>query len=236
MASTSPSFSSYQHILDFICQLPPLDKNTAREGAYDSLREVVRMKSREQTSVVIDSWIAQEELPPSAALKVVRVNDPDYGLTEDEIMDRNEFIRCYLLKDFDVLMMIPRQSPETDFFVPDCTVKEEEYSAFNTRDFERKMRPFNKYAYAMKKILERVEDLAILHSSLNSVEARERCYQRYQGLIELEFRDRLLGLVRRYQETSDEEKRFGLKQKIAEINRRILDCRRIWERYAPWDT
>jgi len=34
----------------------------------------------------------------------------------------------------------------------------------------------------------------------------------------------------------DVSQRLELKQKIGEINRRILDCERIWERYAPWDS
>ena len=57
----------------------------------------------------VDRWIAEEELPVSAALKVIRLNDPDYGLTEDEIDERNEFIQWYLLQDYALLLSVPRE-------------------------------------------------------------------------------------------------------------------------------
>ena len=37
----------------------------------------------------------------------------------------------------------------------------------------------------------------------------------------------------RTKRSTDDEKRYSLKQKIAELNRRIMDCKRIWERYSP---
>ena len=183
----------------------------------------------------IDSWVVSEDLPVSAALKVIRINDPNYGLTDDEIQDRNEFIRWYLMQDFELLMMIPEQMPENDFFYTDCCATDSEYSAFNTHDFQKSLRPFDKYAYAMKKIMERIQDLAIIHSVISSQERRQNTYQRYEALVELEFRNRLMWLVSRYQNTDIEETRFYLKQKIGELNRRILECRKIWEQYAPWD-
>ena len=65
-----------------------------------------------------ENWIPTEQLLPSAGLKVICKTDPDHGLSEDEIQDRNEYIRCYLLKDFELLMMIPKQDTEDDFFIP----------------------------------------------------------------------------------------------------------------------
>ena len=186
----------------------------------------------------VDSWIAEDTIPASAALKVLRTSDPDFSLTEDEIQDRNEFIRCYLLSSFGPIMRIATQEPEDDFFVPDCDVTDPAYSAFNTHDFQRSQRPFDKYAYAMKMILEEVKDLAILHSSVSNSEGRLRTYQRYQDLVEREFRDRLLELVQRYPRCRTESGRFSAKQQIGELNRRIMDCKRVWELYAPpevWD-
>ena len=70
------------------------------------------MRPTEQVSFAVDSWIAEEELPVRASIKVIRINDPNYGLTEDEIEDRNEFIRCHLLGEFELLTMIPKQDNE----------------------------------------------------------------------------------------------------------------------------
>ena len=63
----------------------------------------------------INNWIPEEELPARAGLKVIRKNHPDYGLCADEIADRNEFIRCHLLREFELLLMIPIQDNEGDF-------------------------------------------------------------------------------------------------------------------------
>ena len=56
---------------------------------------------------VYGTYIPEEELPARAGLRVERQSDPDYGLSEDEIADRNEFIRCYLVREFELLMMLP---------------------------------------------------------------------------------------------------------------------------------
>ena len=183
----------------------------------------------------MNTGIVEEELPVSAGLRVVRINDPDYGLSEDEIQDRNEFIHCYLMKDYRRLMTIPEHEPETDFFFPDCCVDDSEYSAFNTVDFQRRLRPFDKYGYAMKMIMERIKDLAIQHSVIDSPEGRNKLYRRYQTIVELEFRNRLLRLVEQYKYTWDDERRLAIKQRVAEINRRILECKSMWEQFAPGD-
>ena len=56
---------------------------------------------------VYGTCIPEEELPARVGLRVERKSDPDYGLSEDEIADRNEFIRCYLVREFELLMMLP---------------------------------------------------------------------------------------------------------------------------------
>ena len=192
------------------------------------------MISAEQTGYAAGSQITEEDLPVRATLKPIRRNDPDYGLTEDEIQDRNEFIRCYLQKDLELLLMIPKQDAENDFFIHDF-----EESAFNTHDFQRKVEPFNKYAYRVKKVLERVMDLAIMHSSISSKQGRENTLKTYEALVHNEFRDRLLTLAARHKWAKDEAKRSWLKQEIAKLNRRILECKKVWESYAPpenWDS
>ena len=189
-------------------------------------------------SNTVDSRFVEEELPVAANIKVIRRSDPNYGLSEDEIQDRLEFIRCYMLQDFELLMMIPKQTTEVDFFIVDCTADDVEYSAFNTHDFQRQQRPFNKYHYAMKKIMERVKDLAIMHSCISSPEDRQDTYRRYEALVDREFREQLVALASQYRWWQDEERRYQLKQRIAKLNRRILECKIIWERYAPpenWD-
>jgi hypothetical protein len=37
----------------------------------------------------VNNWIDEEKLPVSADLQVAKINDPDYGMIQDEIDDRN---------------------------------------------------------------------------------------------------------------------------------------------------
>ena len=186
----------------------------------------------------IDSWIPEEEMPARAGLKVIRKNHPDFGLTQDEIQDRNEFIRCYLMKEFESLLMIPEQEGEEDFFMHEGYVTDDDYSAFNSVDFQRRLQPFNNYAYTIKMIVEHVKDLAIMHSSCTHLKNRQSVYRKYEAFVDSKFRDRLLNLVQQYKRARFEDRRYFLKRAIAKLNQRILECKRIWERYAPpesWD-
>jgi hypothetical protein len=42
--------------------------------------------------------------------------------------------------------------------------------------------------------------------------------------------------IERCQSSADPDRKLDLKLKIAELTRRILEAKRIWERYAPWDS
>ena len=108
-------------------------------------------------------------------------------------------------------------------------------SAFNTWDFHRTQRPFNRYAYRIRKILEQVRNLAIYHSSTSQPEGKANIQRRYDNLVQNEFRDRLFFLVERYQRAIDEGQRYELRRKIAELNRRIFQCQKIWKDYAHWE-
>jgi hypothetical protein len=185
-----------------------------------------------------ENWIPTEQLPPSAGLKVICKNSPDHELTEDEIQDRNEYIRCYLLKDFELLMMIPKQDTKDDFFIYDCDVFSRHYSAFNTHDFQKQMRPFNMQAYVMKKIMERVKDLAIMHSCIRQPENRQLVYERFISLMNFEFLNEVEELARQLHTDISYTEQAQIKRKITSLSCKIQKCKRIWERYAPaenWD-
>ena len=73
--------------------------------------------NQRQINIHVDRWIEEDDLPVRASLKVIHRNDPDYEMTEDEIEDRKEFIRCYILKDFATLLMIPVQKFGSEFCI-----------------------------------------------------------------------------------------------------------------------
>lgn len=155
--------------------------------------------------------IDNECLPTRSDLRVIRESDPNHGLSDDEISDRDEFIRCYIMSEFESLLSVPK--PESDFFVENF-----EESAFNTNDFDRMVAPFNKKAYAIKEIMERVKDLAIIHSCISSEEGRLNTQRRYEALVDKEFRDRLLGCVKRYNGTVDWFRKRQVKSRVAQLN------------------
>ena len=62
-----------------------------------------------QISETTDNWISEDEIPVSPTLRVIRKNDAWYGVSEEEVADAKEFIRCYLNKDFENLLLIPTQ-------------------------------------------------------------------------------------------------------------------------------
>jgi uncharacterized protein YydD (DUF2326 family) len=142
------------------------------------------------------------------------------------------------MEEFESLLMIPKQEGEEDFFIHEGYVAEDENSAFNTVDFQRRLQPFNRYAYAIKKIMEHVKDLAIMHSSCTHLKRRQSVYRKYEAFVDSKFRDRLLNRVQQYKRARFEDRRHFLKQEIAKLNKKILECKEIWERYAPpesWD-
>jgi hypothetical protein len=86
--------------------------------------------------------------------------------------------------------------------------------------------------------MEHVKDLAIIHSSCTHLQNQQHVYRKYEAFVDNKFRDRLLKLVHQYKQARYDDRRYFLKQEIAKLNRRILECKRIWERYAPpenWD-
>ena len=183
-----------------------------------------------------ENTIPEEALPPRSGLLILRFSDPNHGLDTVEIQDRLEFIRCYLLKEFELLLMVPKSIRTNDFFANEITSVDPQYSAFNTMDF--KNRPFNKYGYAIAKIMERIQDLAVMHSSISNPDNRAAVKKRYENYLDIKFRDQLAVLIVQLQNTADSEKRYKISHKIVRLNRLIIQARKVWERYAPpenWD-
>jgi len=187
----------------------------------------------EQICQTEDTWASEEEIPVSPVLKVIRKSDPWYSMSEEEVKDHKEFIRCHLLKEHELILQIPIQAQENEFWAP--THQDFQESAFNTWDFQRDRQPFNKYAYRIRKVMEQVKDLAILHSSISQPEGKANIQKRYENLVQNEYRGLLLYWVKQYKWAVDEERRNQVRRRIAELNRRILQCQKVWEDYAHWE-
>ena len=71
------------------------------------------MKQKSQTT---ENWVSEEEIIISPALKIIRKSDSWDGMSKEEVEDRKEFIRCYLLKDHEIILLIPMEPQENDFW------------------------------------------------------------------------------------------------------------------------
>ena len=156
-----------------------------------------------QISQEVESWILEEDLPSRASLKPVRQFD---GLVPEDDEEREayyDFISWYLSQEHLTLSSIPRPE-EPDFWQVEFDEFGNNVSAFNTHDFERLHR-FNKYHYKLKKMCERVRDLAITHSCISDEEGRKNV------------RDRFLNLVR------------------SDCKEKMMTFFKIWREYAYWE-
>ena len=185
-----------------------------------------------------ESYFPDEQLPPSPALKVIHINDPDFGQSDNEIQDRYEFIRCHLMCEFELLLMIPTQDINGDFFIADVDVYHDDYSAFNTYDFQKMRRGFNKFNYAMQKILERVKDLAIMYSCISQPENQQAVYNQFKSLMAFQFTDEVEELARKLHSDISNEERYRINRRIERLSHTIRRCKKVWEQFAPpdrWD-
>ncbi len=185
---------------------------------------------KEAIGETVDEWIQEVQRP--ALLSVIRANDPWEGMSEEEIEDRREYIRWYINQDFVLLLLIPTHPRGNEIWFSDY--EEFRTSAFGTVDFARTQRPFNAYGYRIKKVLEKVKELAILYSCLTSAEGREQTLGRYENLVNREFRDRLMNLVDKYQIADDLDEKMLLKGKIAKQSCHIMKCKEVWQKYSTW--
>ena len=123
------------------------------------------------------------DVPSSAGLKVERHSDPWLGYEEDERCEAQEFIAWYLSSEHAVLFLIPVKA-SSSFWIDGFSD-----SAFNTHDYEALLgqRRFDGRAYREQKLLESIEDLAVMHSCISSSDDRENVRERCRDLVECEF-------------------------------------------------
>jgi len=191
--------------------------------------------NKKQISQAVDSWIAEEELPTHPLLKVIKQFDDVFPADwdEDEFEAYWEFIRKGLMKDYEPLLSLPRQDKNPELWPFCLDVPEYLDSAFNTHDFKR-LHPvvFNKQSYRLKKIYERVKDLALTYSCITSKEGKTNTYERFRTLVESEFRDWAVWTMNLIDRTKDPEERQQLRRNLYKLSMRIQECNRIWRENA----
>ena len=139
-------------------------------------------------SEVVDSWIAEEELPVSACLRQVRKYDLFSEMGEEDIEAYWEFIRWFMRQEHLLLESIPKPE-EPDFYEVELDEFGNNVSPMNTYDFER-LHPFDRYHYKVKKVCEKVKGLAIAHSCIRDVADRKKVKERFLNLVMNECTDK----------------------------------------------
>lgn len=171
------------------------------------------------------NWLPTSEFPVMAGLKPIKANDPNYGLHEDEIQDRYEFIKRYLQSEYESILSIPKPEKK-DFFAFNLLNE----GAFGSQDFQRLLKSFNKYHYVMEKIMGRIKDLAIIYSVIHLPEDKTEIYNKYQRIMDNEFRIRLSYLQKKSGDGMNPQSQIN--SRIFELNRRILEGEKTWKQYS----
>ena len=187
--------------------------------------------NQKEVGQIVDIWIDEEDLPQRANLRPIRRFDDIYPKDEEEREAYWDFVHWYLNQDFQALMSIPKP-PEQDFwmFEHDDSIS----FHYSSIDYQR-AHPFDKYAYKLRKIYERIEDLALLHSCISEEGGKANITKRFEKLINEEFRNKAVMLLenyRRYPHLMNKKKLF---MRIARLNSRVQRCKDIWQKCAYSD-
>jgi len=204
-------------------------------------------QTEQQISEQVDSWIAEEDLPSRANVKPLKAQNPAYlgiadpiteewllePMDEDEIEAYRDFMHWNMAKPYHMIMTLPQA--KSDAWLPpieedgDLTLT----FAFTSADYAG-LHPdtFDRQAYRIKKIYERVKDLADTHSAVSEREGKENIHQRYVTLVEKEFRDEAVMLRTNYLKNPQWVDKNGCMARIKSINSHIRKCNEIWQKYA----
>jgi len=193
----------------------------------------MKTTKRNQISREVENWIDEDELPVRASLKVIRKFDDLYVEDEDERRAYWDFINWAINRSHEVILSIP--VPENEPYFPHVQLDENgnDISPYNTMDFHRHYPiQLKKEHYAVKKVYERVKDLAQTYSVLNNKDGKKNIFERFKILVEKAFRDRAVAIKKRIEKDCSELNRLKALKDITTLNQRIRKCKDIWREHA----
>jgi len=181
----------------------------------------------------VEAWIEEEEMPVSSALKPLRKFDGLYPDDPEESDAYWDFIHWSMTREHTVLMQVPMKEGQVGF----CPIETDDATsfAFGSADYQARLPKFDRYQYRVKKVYERVKDLAITHSCISNEDGRINTHNKYRSLVENEFQDQarlLYDTFKKYPQWVNKQK---LLERLAELNSKIRKCKRIWKEYAEWE-
>jgi len=119
-------------------------------------------------------------------------------MDDSEIEAYWDFMRWFLGQEHVLLLSIPKPE-EPDFWSVQLDESGNNISQMNTVDFKRSY-PFNKYHYKIKKVMEKVKDLALTHSCISDEAAKKRIKDRFLELARRECQDKMKDLFQVWRE------------------------------------
>lgn len=179
----------------------------------------------------VDSWIAQEEIPKHPFLKPIRQFDGLYPEDEEERQAYFDFIAWAMNIEHEVIMSIPLEKNQHNRFFIQLDGDGCDISPYNTIDYLRD-HPFDKYHYRLKKVFERVKDLAETYSCLSNKDGKINIRKRFINLVSTEFQDKAINLRQSYLNNKSRHKKETVLERIEEFNKNIRICNGIWKKYA----
>ncbi len=179
----------------------------------------------------VDSWIAQEEIPKHPFLKPIRQFDGLYPEDEEERQAYFDFIAWAMNIEHEAIMSIPLEKNQYNRFFIQLDGDGCDISPYNAIDYLRD-HPFDKYHYRLKKVFERVKDLAETYSCLSNKDGKINIRKRFVNLVSTEFQDKAIKLRQSYLNNKARYKKETVLERIEEFNNNIRICNGIWKKYA----
>ncbi len=186
------------------------------------------MLEKEQISYAVDGMIAKEDLPPGPGLRVLKGFSIYAGMDEDEIEAYLEFRHWYLRQDFWLLDLVPVKPFEIYCFEEPDDAISFPFGSIGRGEFS----PYQKYQYKIRKVMERIQDLAQTFSCISHETGRKNIQKRYENLLYKEFQSRILSIVKQYDKYRQYMDFKAVKNRIAKQNMLQFEAKEVWNKHA----
>jgi hypothetical protein len=192
-------------------------------------------KTQQEIGMQVDTWITEEDLPSRADIKPLKQENPAYlgiadpatgewilePMDDDEIEAYREHLHWFMTKDYHMIMTLPATT-SGQWFPPDESA---DYARLHPDTFDRA-------AYRIKKIYERVKDLADTYAAVSHEHSKKHTHEKYVSLIEKEFRDKAVMYLESYRQNPQWVDKQECFRRIRELNCLIMKCKEIWQKHS----
>jgi len=161
------------------------------------------------------------DIPTTARLKKLKKLDLWNEFDDEMVEDYRDYMSWFMQREHNTLLSMPR--PKKGDFIPvEMDESGHDVSQFNTCDFQNGKPKFDRYGYRIRKVMERVGDLAMQHSCIRSKEGREGVRKMFESLMKSEFLIEALDALNK-----------GDTWKAKRLYKRVDECAKVWDEWNP---